>query len=204
MIGLAMFVLLVVTGAFIAWLLVSGAEPVAPTRTVVAKRDLPAYHLLSEDDLGVRRGESDAIEALSPEDTGAVVTVKGRRLLRSLSAGAPLSSASVAPEGAKDLLADAVWLSIPATPATTIGGSLREGEMVDLIAVPSDTSTSQGSVVVFDNLLVLGVPESGGAGGGVHLAVRRQQRDAFAAAIAGSFVTLTRRIYVKAQGASTQ
>jgi len=94
----------------------------------------------------------------------------------------------LAPEASTTLLSDAVAVSVSASATTIVGNQLRTGDLVDVVA-----ATSQGaSVKKFEQLMVLfpATKESNT----IVLAVPSPQRDAFASALVGTQLLISRKI----------
>ena len=89
------------------------------------------------------------------------------------------------------LPADAVAIAIPASVSTTLGGQLRVGDVVDLVAIAKGAT----QVKTFERLLVLSTPSGKDKdANAITLAIPGAQRDEFALAITGAELLVTRRI----------
>lgn len=180
------------------------AKP-APTQTqVVAKRDLEAYVQLKPDDLELRKGNDPSAEAAQKAPT--IEEFSKRYLMAPIISGEEVKREMVAPSEATSLLDNAVAVSLPATPGSTLGGQLRVGELVDVVAVHNSSSPADSDPIKsssFEKLLVLNIetkqadektpkePVS------ITLALPANRRDEFAAAVANATVTVTRKIPAK-------
>jgi hypothetical protein len=166
------------------------AEP-TPSK-IVASRDFPAFTLLKEGDLQVRKGT----DGLAEPDVSKLMK---RYLLVGVRSGGEVKVENVAAAGATDVLTDAIVVSIPASPITAPGGQLRVGEVVELMAVPAKEDTS---VIKVDKVVVLSTVapnKEANLPGSITLAVPSTQRDDFAKAIGRTQYFLTRKVEVHKQ-----
>ena len=163
---------------------------------IVAKRDLPAFTLLTDKDVEVRQGTGDA-------DLPDVGKLTNRYLFAGVKQGGEVKDENLAPRAATDVLDDATAFSIPASSTTALGGQLRVGDVVQLFAVHANGNTvpakENGAVQRFDEVVVLNiVPASKdtNAPGTITLAVPTAQHDSFAAAAGGTQLFVTKKIEV--------
>jgi Flp pilus assembly protein CpaB len=193
--GVLVLVFLIAIGGWMFWKLTTREEPpieipplIEPAK-IVAKREMPAFTLLTIEDLDPRPS-SPELGQPAPKVDGLI----GRYLLVAVKEGGEVKDEMVAPESATKLLSDAVAVSIPTTATTFVGGQLRAGDLVDVIAVPSQGSPAGKK---FESLLVLNIVQANkdtGLPNAINLAVSSDQRDEFASAVAGGDVLVTRKI----------
>ena len=161
-------------------------KPPEPKSRIVVTKDLQAFTLLTDGNLESRTGSAPV---------GQIPTIKDfseRYLLVNLRKGGEVKEENVAPPGAKDLLSDAVTVSIPATP-TLLGGQLRVRDLFDLVAVP----TKGGTPEKFENLMVLNIIQANkdtNLPNAIVLAVPRTELNRFASAVVGAELLVTRKI----------
>jgi hypothetical protein len=185
-IAVVVFAVLVALGVVMLRRLVVSEEK--PVKKVVAKRDVPALTLLKSDDLEVTSVKDSA----DPKPT--IDDFKDRFLLIGVTRGTELKPEMVASSETTKWLTNAVAVSIPSSPSTSLGGQLDTGDWVALTAFPSKEGAQ---VKKFEKLMVLNVvsgnqntPESNA----IILAVPSDERDEFVSAIAGSQLVLTRKV----------
>jgi Flp pilus assembly protein CpaB len=185
-IAVVVFAVLVALGVVMLRRLVVSEEK--PVKKVVAKRDVPALTLLKSDDLEV----TSVRDSADPKPT--IDDFKDRFLLIGVTRGTELKPEMVASSETTKWLTNAVAVSIPSSPSTSLGGQLDTGDWVALTAFPSKEGAQ---VKKFEKLMVLNVvsgnqntPESNA----IILAVPSDERDEFVSAIAGSQLVLTRKI----------
>jgi Flp pilus assembly protein CpaB len=185
-IAIVVFAVLVALGVVMLRRLVVSEEK--PVKKVVAKRDVPALTLLKSDDLEVTSVKDSA----DPKPT--IDDFKDRFLLIGVTRGTELKPEMVASSETTKWLTNAVAVSIPSSPSTSLGGQLDTGDWVALTAFPSKEGAQ---VKKFEKLMVLNVvsgnqntPESNA----IILAVPSDERDEFVSAIAGSQLVLTRKV----------
>ncbi|MDQ7904400.1 SAF domain-containing protein [Phytohabitans sp. ZYX-F-186] len=95
----------------------------------VATRDLPAYHVITADD--VTLGTRDAGEAEKYAD----LPVEGRLSLKPIARDQPLRRGDVAPDVAQVLGDDLTVHGFEVSPATVLGGALQPGHRIQLLLV---------------------------------------------------------------------
>jgi Flp pilus assembly protein CpaB len=195
----AVLIVLIILAAVMVTKLATREEPEIKTPTalepaksrIVAKRELQAFTLLKDEDLEARLGSAE-LGQKAPDVKGLIA----RYVLVNLKKGAEVKDEMVAPPSATPLLSDAVAISIPVTATTFPGGQLRAGDLVDLVAVRSKESTE---VKKFESLMVLSILQANkdtNLPNAIALAIPSAQRDAFASAVVGAELLLTRRILV--------
>ena len=132
----------------------------------------------------------------SASEEPQVAKSKNRYLLVDVKNGGEVKDENLAPESATDVLKDAIAVSIPASPTTTLGGQLRVGELVEMVAVPAK---EEAPVIKFEKLVVLNnvAPnKEANLPGTITLAVPSTERDNFAQAVGRTQYFLTRRLAV--------
>ncbi len=189
-IALIVFGILWVVGGVLGALLISAeqkpleeVQKMEPTQSkIVATRDLPAFTLIKESDLQSVAGSDDS---KGPETSNFL----NRYLLTSINQKGEVKDTDLAPVGATEVLNDAIAVSIAPSAATSLGGQLHAGDVVELLAVQPPKPPIK--------LVVLN-PGSKDAtpAGTITLAVASNQREQFAAAIGATTLALTRRIDV--------
>ncbi|MCA1566528.1 MAG: SAF domain-containing protein [Acidobacteria bacterium] len=131
-----------------------------PLPAVTVTRDLPALHTLTAGDLHLRKIKDKAKSGERLED------FENRLLARDVKRGDELTAAMlVTREATALLLKDPVQVPIPANLNTMLGGSLKVGDIVELVWFSGTKSTEQGVVdcaqaqpCSIDDLVVVGVP----------------------------------------------
>ena len=185
------------------------AKPDTKTR-IVAKKDLAAFAFLQEGDLELLAGTAQDADA-GAQKPPTIGELKGHYLIVNVKRGGEVKPEMVvAPSEPTATLDDAVAVSLPATPTSTLGGQLRAGDVIDVFAgtgTPSSaTAADQTKIRTFEKLMVLNIAikkeakaDEKGAGepGVLTLAVPRDRCVDFAAAVAGGTVLVTRRIPTK-------
>lgn len=142
------YVVLVGVVGFRVW-----QRPVPQVSLIVAARDLPAYHLVTPQDL---RQISRAAGGLPSEVLAEQNDIINRYTLEPVTAGNTIRRTQLKALPRSGLLDDTVSVGIPATPSMVLGGSLKAGDVVDItvgVAGPQP-SPAPGT---FENLLVLDV-----------------------------------------------
>jgi Flp pilus assembly protein CpaB len=199
----ALLIVLVILGGVMVQKLATGKEqtieppkPTEPARSrIVVKQDLQAFTLLKDGKDGnlEARSGSAALGQTEPN----VAELSGRYLLVNLKQGAEVKDEMVAPRDATPWLSDAVAVSIPVTATSFVGGQLRAGDLVELVAV---RSRENAGMKKFEQVIVLNVVQGtkeSNLPNAIALALPRTQRDDFASAVASAEVFVTRRIVVK-------
>ena len=175
-------VVLVLLAVVMFWLVMTheAKQPKAPGSSVVASQDLRAYTKLVNGHLECN-------------DTSRTEALTKRYLLVDVKKGGEVREEMVAAGDATSVLNDAVLFSIPASATTSLGGQLRAGELVNLVAVPTT-----GPAKPFENLVVLSStqPTKDGPPTTIMLAVPNGKRDEFAAAITSAQLLVSRKIVV--------
>ncbi len=129
-------------------------------------------------------------DAQIPADAVRSMTeLSGRRPLRPLTAGQPISRAWLIEE---KYLEDTVVVSIPAASATALAGDLQAGDFLDIVIIPP-TNGTPAAPKVFENVLLLQVQAAPGEQPTAFTAaIPLAQRTEFAAALSGSFMLMRR------------
>jgi hypothetical protein len=135
-----------------------------PVQRVALTRDVPAYRLLSDQDLmtiDVARSETPGDAIHKPG------TVSGRAyLIQPLAKGSVLRKSWIHSPANSGQFAGRVAVGIQVNAATVLGGELRPGDSVDLVIVPAkDASAPAPGCEKLANLLTLDVkpPEKAGS-----------------------------------------
>jgi hypothetical protein len=171
---------------------IKGKEAEPTPNKIVASRDFPAFTLLKEGDLQLRKGTDGSAE---PD----VSMLMKRYLLVGVKRGGEVKVENVAPAGATEVLDDSIAVNIPASPTTVPGGQLRVGELVAVVAVPAK---EEAPIIKFDKVVVLNTVaanKEANLPGTITLAVPSTQRDDFARAIGRTQYFVTRRVEVHKQ-----
>jgi len=171
---------------FVLLLMSREPDPPKPERSsIVASKDLRAFTLIESDSLTVLAAPGQ--EAPDPRD------LIDRYLLLDVDKGGEIKDDMLAVRDAKSVLNDAVIVSIPATVTSSLGGQLRAGELVDLIAVPLVNPTGK----LFEKLVVLSSTKPNkdtGPPTTIMLAVPSGKTKDFAEATASAQLIVSRRI----------
>jgi Flp pilus assembly protein CpaB len=121
----------------------------------VPKQDLPAYHPIRPSDLVQK---TYATRNLPSNTFRKPQEITGRYALTQIPKQKPLTEKQLSTKVDIARLADTVAVGIPATPATTLGGSLQPGDTVDIMLIPATVKAgSSPSPIVFPNILVLDI-----------------------------------------------
>lgn len=145
------FVMLAATAAAVAfWSLSSDTRPV-----LVATRDLPATAILSPADLTVAhvRVADTMYQAAIPE--AEMSSLLGRQLAEPVHAQQLIVRAQVAPRA--PLAKGQIALTIPVTPDTAVGGRLKPGDQVQVLASLNKGKPEARTVVVLPRATVYDV-----------------------------------------------
>ncbi len=131
-------------------------DPVAVTRVYVAASDLDAGHVLSADDVAVRevRGDAGVLDGLSRVGHGPPI---GRAVRTSIPEGSvvPVSALGGAIPAGRDI-------TIPVTPDHALGGDVREGDRVDVLATFDKGTDAARTLMVAREATVRGVVRADG------------------------------------------
>lgn len=176
--GILLGVLVAVGVVLLWWLLTRNVTELGSR--AVAKRHLPAFTLLTKEDL---RSSSESSDSLIEE-------LNDRYLLVGVEKDGEVTRGMVAPHEVKQWLADAVAVAIPASTSNSLGGQLRAGDVVDLMTVPKGAA----QVKTFESLMVLSIAPSTKEANVITLAIPRARQDEFALAVTDAELMLTRRI----------
>lgn len=142
------YVMLVGAVGFRVW-----QRPAPQVSLAVAARDLPAYHLVTPQDL---RQISRAAGGLPSEVLAEQNDIINRYTLEPVPAGSTIRRTQLKALPRSGLLDNTVSVGIPATPSMILGGSLKAGDVVDItvgVAGPQPPPAPG----TFENLLVLDV-----------------------------------------------
>ncbi|WP_422768682.1 SAF domain-containing protein [Plantactinospora sp. WMMC1484] len=96
---------------------------------LVATRDLPAYHLITPDDVTLSTREADETE------TYAALPVQGRLSLKPIAGGQPLRRGDIAPDVASVLGDNLTVHGFEVSPAAVLGGALQPGNRIQLTLI---------------------------------------------------------------------
>lgn len=131
-------------------------SPAPATRVYVAASDLEAGHVLSRSDVSVRelRGDRVVLDGLSRAGDGAPI---GRVLRTAVPAGSvvPIAALGGAIPGGRDI-------TIPVTPEHALGGDLRDGDRVDVLATFDKGTDAARTIMVAVDATVRGVVRADG------------------------------------------
>ena len=137
--GVSTFLYLAFVGSVTFWL---NGKPQPQVTIAVASRDLPAYHLLTDEDV-----------TLTPRAAAAVpsgaMTNKNEMLdqytLEAVSKNGIIQQDKIKKVTAPASLNNMFAVPLPATPAMVLGGSLKAGDVVDVTVVPNTPTRSTPS-----------------------------------------------------------
>ena len=184
---------------------------------VVATRDLPVGTRIQEADLTTRRINPASV---GPQVVTTVSTAIGQVVAVPILEGQLLDARQIAPSKNAALLASGLQvpagyriIGLPVTATTAVGGVLKPGDLVDVIAIPNPVKTASlpdvsaaTPVRMGENVLVLGLrTEEGnpvdqadhglnpgnGKPASVLLAIAQNEETTYSAAIADSTFVLT-------------
>lgn len=128
-------------------------SPPATVRLPVPKKSLAADHLITADDIT----DIERLETQIPKDGVRDRSLLiGHYTLQSLPAHQPILMSALT-DG--KYLKDAIAVGIRATPAMTLGGQIKPGDIVNIIIMPAsaETSTTIPTPSILENILVLDV-----------------------------------------------
>jgi Flp pilus assembly protein CpaB len=184
---------------------------------VVASRDLPVGTRIQEADLTTRRINPASV---GPQVVTTASTAIGQVVAVPILEGQLLDARQIAPSKNAALLASGLQvpagyriIGLPVTATTAVGGALKPGDLVDVIAIPNPVKTASlpdvsaaTPVRIGENVLVLGLrTEEGnpvdqadhglnpgnGKPASVLLAIAQNEETTYSAAIADSTFVLT-------------
>jgi Flp pilus assembly protein CpaB len=184
---------------------------------VVATRDLPVGTRIQETDLTTRRINPASV---GPQVVTTASTAIGQVVAVPILEGQLLDARQIAPSKNAALLASGLQvpagyriIGLPVTATTAVGGVLKPGDLVDVIAIPNPVKTASlpdvsaaTPVRIGENVLVLGLrTEEGnpvdqadhglnpgnGKPASVLLAIAQNEETTYSAAIADSTFVLT-------------
>jgi Flp pilus assembly protein CpaB len=96
---------------------------------LVATRDLPAYQVITADDVTLSTRDADEAEKY------ATLPVAGRLSLKPIAKDRPVRQDDVAPDVASVLGKDLVVHGFDVPPAAVLGGALQSGDRIELLLV---------------------------------------------------------------------
>jgi len=184
---------------------------------VVATRDLPVGTRIQDADLAVRRINPASVGPQVLTTVGAAV---GQVVAFPVLAGQMLDARQVAPSKNAALLGSGLQvpqgyriIGLPVSPTTAVGGVLKPGDLVDVIAIPNPAKAAAAldetptiPIRIGSDVLVLGLRTDQGGQvdlsdhglnatnakpASVLLAIPQNEETAYSAAIAGSTFVLT-------------
>jgi Flp pilus assembly protein CpaB len=149
-----LLLLVLITGVLeglVLWL----REDSRSVQLAVPQYDLPAYHQIQLGDLTEQIFDATIVAT----DTLVMASaISGRYTLTAVVAGQPLRDAFLGPMVDTTSISGTVALGIPATAAMVLGGTLRAGDVIDIMVVPAITPTSTPIIpLVLENILVLDI-----------------------------------------------
>jgi hypothetical protein len=117
---------------FVLQSLINAPELIEPAKTkVVARSNLAALTLLTDSNVTTAPGtEKPPVNTIE-----MVKELENRYLLVDVKKDAEIKSEMAAPKEATEFLGSAVAVALPATAITTLGGQIKAGDMVELMAV---------------------------------------------------------------------
>ena len=137
-------------------------------QVAVASRDLPAYHVVTDADVTSAYRETVPPEALIDKKE-----ILAKYTLEAVTKDSVINKDKIKELTAPTSLSNTSVLGLPATPAMVLGGSLKGGDIVDVIVVPNTSSSSPSPApapaqtqsgptpIKFENVLVLDVKSNG-------------------------------------------
>jgi Flp pilus assembly protein CpaB len=184
---------------------------------VIATRDLPVGARIQDTDVTTRRVNPASV---GPQVVTSVSAALGQVVAFPILEGQLLDARQIAPSKNAALLGSGLQvppgdriIGLPVTPTTAVGGVLKPGDLVDVIAIPNPTKTATLTdqspaipVRIGNNVLVLGLRSDDGSPvdqldrgpnaatgkpASVLLAIGENEETTYAAAIADSTFVLT-------------
>ncbi len=160
----------------------------APSVAVLT-RDVPAYHIITANDVTTKTIEAREVMTNTVRDTQKLV---GHYSLTALSMDKPVVESQIASVRDPSLISNTLAVALPATSATILGGNLLAGDVVSLATVPI-TDTNSGPTLVFDAVLVLDI-KSTNMGTVVMLAVPTNRWLEYLARTRNALVVVARKV----------
>lgn len=127
-----LLVVVAVVVAVLVLLLLVSKDPGPDQRSktiMVAINDLPAFTLLTKENVKLVYGDQ------TPPDVITVSDVENHYLLVSVKQGQEVRPEMVLPRVAPERLRDTVAVAVPSTSITTLGGHIKPGDVIELMAV---------------------------------------------------------------------
>jgi hypothetical protein len=115
--------------AFFVAAVVMGCRAPSPINVPVLTRDVPAYHLLTGGDIGQKSVEPDLLNDDYVKEIGKVLD---HYTSEPLNKGDHVSASQLREPANVTDFKEAAVVGIPATPAMTLGGVLRAGDVIDI------------------------------------------------------------------------
>ncbi|MGI0494298.1 hypothetical protein ACN4EG_21130 [Alkalinema pantanalense CENA528] len=141
-------------GIFFA-LCLAGRESREQIQISVAAVDLHPYHQILKSDLQEKTYRKRDISQTTFKES---MDILDRYTLTQISQGKPFEKAQLSQKIDAKLITDTATIAIPATPALTLGNSLRAGEIVDIFLVaPVSKGEQNPKALSFKNIVVLDV-----------------------------------------------
>ena len=163
---------------------------------LVPKQDLPAYHSIRPGDLVEKTYSTRNLPSNTFRNPQEII---GRYTLIQSPKEKPLTEKQLSSKVDPDILANTVAVGIATTPATTLGGSLQAGDIVDIMFVPITTKAgSSSSPMLFPNILILDVKAESQANSSstsvVVIALPLKHRQEFISKSFGATLLFTRKL----------
>jgi len=162
---------------------------------LVPKQDLPAYHSIRPGDLVEKTYSTRNLPSNTFRNPQEII---GRYTLIQSPKEKPLTEKQLSSKVDPDILANTVAVGITATPATTLGDSLKAGDIVDIMLVTTTKAESSPSLIAFSNILILDVKAESQANSSstsvVVIALPLKHRQEFISKSFGATLLFTRKL----------
>jgi Flp pilus assembly protein CpaB len=118
----------------------------------ITKKDLPAFHRLTEQDLEVR---TLRLESLKGNTIPSSVPVVGRYTLFKVSKGQTLSNNQLGPALKGLVIENSALMGIQLPASSLLSGRLERGDIIKIILAPKQSQGDKVSPTVIENVVVL-------------------------------------------------
>lgn len=179
--------------------LLTGLKSKPQVQVPVVAMELPAYHLITPQSLEFK---TVTLGDVAPSVLNDQKDIIGRYTLKTLAKGEMIHQGEIKELGDEGLLKETTAVAVAATPAMTLGGSLKAGDIVNLTIVPQASESQHPAALTLENILVLDVkPLPGPATGSpaanqflMILALPTNLQQEFATSSANATILVTRQL----------
>jgi len=140
--------------AFTGFLLIAAASSPQTHGVVVATRDLPAGARLRRADLAVAQAQLPEAQARTFISADGLASTEGQVLLSPVAAQQILARTQLANSPQSVLQPGFVRMTVPVRPDTAVGGALRPGDTVSVLATIDKGKPTAQNRLVLDHVLV--------------------------------------------------